>query len=189
MTSGLKTVQVLFEHYGSNANTAYTPIAEYVGQVDLSVEVSRCAYYDDDRQVKIPRYKILDVTIPVWLDATEWAHDEIAWRYAWAMGVDPLWPEAWQRGLLAIGQGKSHLVFACARLLKTKTFRSAFRESLRDQLVAWLDVPLGEHEHRSPFSPRQWEALISHREAAEARRISEGLYGHARYYEGTGVAA
>lgn len=46
----------------------------------------------------------------------------------------------------------------CYALLKTKKFRSKFRESLRNQLVAWLQDPAPSHP--TPFSTRQLEFLV-----------------------------
>lgn len=44
---------------------------------------------------------------------------------------------------------------SCIKLLKTKKFRSSFRESLCTQLRNWLETPFEAREHSRPFSPRQ----------------------------------
>lgn len=52
---------------------------------------------------------------------------------------------------------KSDALNACIQLLKTKNFRSNFRKSCRDQIVAWLEED--EPKYLTPLSPRQMQYL------------------------------
>lgn len=63
-----------------------------------------------------------------------------------------------------------------AKLLKTKKFRSEFRLSLRDQLVAWLELAPADRKYDSPFSPRQWGCLITSFLARKADAMDRSLY-------------
>ena len=49
---------------------------------------------------------------------------------------------------------------AVAQLLRTRVFRSSFRQSLRDQVLVWLDESVNRFER--PLSPRQL-AMITRR--------------------------
>jgi SNF2 family DNA or RNA helicase len=75
-------------------------------------------------------------------------------KYA-EMGIrlPPSVPRDWRERLSSLGTRKQA---AAAQLLGTKNFRSEFRKSLRDQLVAWCS---GFSHRRDPFSERQWNAI------------------------------
>jgi hypothetical protein len=175
-----KVVKVLFEHYGENSYTAKSPVGEWRGQVDLTTQKTACLSSDDDRLVEVDRYAVRDIVLPAWLSADEWARNSVAWGYAWARGVDPEWPESWQRGLLKLSSAKQ---LACARLLGVKNFRSAFRKSLRAQLESWLN---GENGYDSPFSPRQWDCLVDFHATYAAKRIDENTYSRRASNSGAG---
>ena len=60
--------------------------------------------------------------------------------------------------LLSVYGSNSKAMKACAQLLGTKTFRSAFRANLRKQLDSWLE---GKGHYEEPFSPRQIQSLMT----------------------------
>jgi hypothetical protein len=176
----MTTHKVLFQKFGENSGTAPDPVRPYVeGCVDLTKKTTCCLSFDDDRPVEVNLYEVHDVTIPSWMTVEEWISDSIQWKYTWGAGVDPTWPEAWQRGLHRFGTVEARL--AAVKLLKTKKFRSDFRKSLHDQLVAWLETPADQRQHRSPFSGRQWEVLLDTYTHREAKRLEENLYRSNRY--------
>lgn len=53
---------------------------------------------------------------------------------------------------------RSDIYRGCVKLLATKKFRSEFRKSLCNQLIAWLLE--NEPKYASPFSPKQSEYLL-----------------------------
>ena len=167
-----------------NSNSAKSPVAEWTGQVDLEATVTQCLYWDDDRLVTVKRYALKQVTLPAWLPLNEWIRTYITWSYVWGFGADPVWPEAWQRGLGTMGEVERLAVIG---LLKTKNFRNPFRKSLRDQIVAWFETPGDERKFGSPLSRNQWNALIRQRTVWEARQRSAGLYSSHRYSEAGGI--
>lgn len=171
----MKTHQILCQHTGEISYTRKDPVAVYVeGAVDLTETVSCILSSDDWRLVSVAKWEIRSVELPDWLAPEEWIRNTVKWKYAWGMGVDVNWPEAWQRGLAGLEGSEAKLV--CAKLLKTKTFRSAFRQSLRDHLVAWLETPADQRQYGSPFTTRQWECLMSVHTQLEAKRTDEYLY-------------
>ena len=167
----MKTVKLLAEHFGEISYTKHRPIAVWKGQVDLNETKIALLSHDDWHRVEVPRYKIIEVELPDWLDPEEYIRDQISWEWLWRLGTPKEWPKSWQRGLLKLETSAQKL--ACIQLLKTKKFRSTFRESLRDQLVAWLE---GDSEYPSPFSPRQWEALLNSHIRLEAKRRDAAIY-------------
>lgn len=172
-----KTVTFLCEHRGANSYSRHSPVAVWRGQVDLGEKTWACLSFDDDRLVEVPRWSLREVELPDWLDPEEYLRFRFAWEWLWGFGVERDWPEPWQRSLLAVKarDGEAALL-ACIELLTTRSFRSAFRASLHDQLVAWLETPEEDRRYDSPFSRRQWEALLHQHHRIEARRLSNALY-------------
>lgn len=177
-TSGLRTVRVLFEHRGENSDTAYSPVREMAPEETVPVEARTCClYYDDNQLVTINRFKELNLTLPSWLTVEEFASHPSQWTFMWAMGVEKTWSEEWQRRLVRLN---SESQYAYAKLLKTKSFRSEFRKSLRAQLETWLN---GSGAYASPFSPKQQSCVVNGYLAREAKNAATSHYYHLRYHE------
>lgn len=172
----LVTALVLFKQLGENSTSSRDPIGPWEGQVDLDEKTTCCLSSDDDRLVSKDLYEVREVTLPAWLSAREWAANSVDWKYTWGAGVDPSWPEAWQRGLARLRFSDRYWA---AKLLAVKNFRSAFRKSLRDQIVAWLETPAEERRYGSPLSPRQWDCLA--RAPWEPKRVADSLYYDRRW--------
>lgn len=181
----MKTYKILFEHYGENSDTAKSPVAVWDNQVDLSATRTCCTNWDDNSLVSVNRYQVLDVTLPNWLDANEWIRNALKWQWAWDLGVDASWPESWQRWF--IGKASEAAKLAIIKLLKTKNFRSEFRQSLRDQFVQYVETPEEARQYNSPFSPRQWDKLIDKHTTLDARRMSNDIYYAHRHAPHTGA--
>ena len=189
----MKTHKILYRHCGENSDTAkdavavYTEGMTYRGQpVDLAEQIYCCRNWDDNRLVPTRKWAVLEGTLPDWLEPEEWIRHNTRWSWAWGFGMDPEWPESWQRGL-AYGDFSEAQRFGLIKLLRTKKFRSEFRQSLRDQLVAWLETPAEEREYPSPLSPKQFRALLNRWDVKEAERRSSGMYYGFRYREQVGV--
>ena len=168
------THKILLKQTGEISYTPRDPVAVYEeGSVDLS-ETTNCIWSSDDwRQVSVDTWEVREITLPHWLPASEWIRSTTAWKWAWGCGADGL-PETWQRAL-AYGNFSCAERLACAKLLKTKSFRSEFRVSLRMQLVAWIERP-EDREYDSPFSPRQWDKLVNQYIERDAKYLDNALY-------------
>jgi len=172
----MKEWPILFERLGENSDTPPDPVDVWRGQVDLDEEGTYCLSYDDNRPVRVKRYEVRLVTLPDWLDPKEWIRDSVTWKWVWGSGAEAEWPEAWQRGLANMGEVAR---YACIQLLKTYKagrFRSDFRRSLAEHLVEWLETPVTERKHGSPFSRRQWECLYNAHVRRRANQVSSQLY-------------
>lgn len=183
LAAALVSHRVLFVKDGENWTTPASPLRAYNDADEhlLSVKDTFCMSFDNDMPVQGNKYEVHEVVLPAFLSVEEWVADCIDWKYAWAAGVDPTWPEAWQRGIARLESMADKM--ACAKLLATKNFRSEFRKSLRDQLVAWLETPAEARKYGNPFSPRQWDKLVNVYVARDAERLSSDLYRN-RYYRG-----
>ena len=171
----MKTHQILLRQTGEVSYTPRDPVAVYEpGTVDLEETTSCCLSSDDWRLVSTKLWEVREITLPDWLAPEEWLRNTTVWKWAWGCGVDPEWPEAWQRTLAQGGFSCAQRI-ACVKLLGTKKFRSEFRASLKEQLVAWIENPEGRKYDR-PFSQRQWDRLINVYVAREARQLDEALY-------------
>ncbi|MBU0491110.1 MAG: hypothetical protein KKA73_16040 [Chloroflexi bacterium] len=173
----MKLHQILYEQVPfTNIATPMSPRAVWDGDTSWLRVYTQCHYsYDDDRTVEVRRYDVRDVALPDWLPAEEWIAECVKWRWAWGMGAQPNWPEAWQRWL-AYAPDAWPRKLAAIELLSTSRFRSPFRASLREQLVTWLEQPGEEHRYNSPLSDRQWDKLVDRRVRREANQRDRALY-------------
>lgn len=170
-----RTIPVLFEKLGENQTTAASPRRAYVAAEDaplLTQKIRCCVSSDNDMLVDVPRYEVHNVTIPVWMTPEEFCEDYVRWEYTWAAGVDPRWPEHWQRAFLGSGMAQRYV----AGKLLSSDLRSTFRAEAADKIVEWLSTPPAERKYPSPLSGRHWGALTSRYDEIEANRIAEGLY-------------
>ena len=191
--------QIVFIQRGENSTTPRDPFAVLLYQegtklvvrdgrighetsVDLNETVTVCFSSDNDLLVKKNRFEVLEIEIPDWMTPDEWIRDSVGWKYTWEAGVDPKWPEEWQRGLHRFRETSKRM--ACVQLLTTKNFRSDFRRSLRDQLVDWLETAVEFRQYDEPFSRKQWAALIDLRMERQAKNMDTRLYYHARGADG-----
>ena len=174
-----KTVFVKFltEMFGENSTTSKTPVA-VLGEREVNMDetVTCCVSSDFDMLVSVARYGTCEVELPEWLSPAEWLQHQVAWKYAWGFGVEKTWPEAWQRFVAYNCSGASTKRLAVVKLLKTKSFRSNFRASLRRQLETWMATPEGERQYGNPFSSKQWDALCEIHTAREAKCLDNQLY-------------
>jgi hypothetical protein len=183
----MKTHEIVFSRQANeNSDSAPSPLCsvEAAKNLDLTTTQVCCLNWDDNRPVTVNTYKVLTVTLPEFLSPEEWIRNSIAWKFAWAQGVDPMWPEAWQRGLLEMNSFEQ---FICSKLLSTKSFRSDFRRSCRDRIVAWLETPAEDRQYKSPLSSRQLEALAGPNDRRTSDRRSENAYRNSRYRPDLGV--
>ena len=106
--TNLITNEILCEHLGENSDIPRNPVAIWTGPglifrdepVNLEEQVSRCLNWDDAPPVTIKRWEVVDVKLPEWLTPGECIACREEWKFAWGMGVDVNWPEAWQRSLV-----------------------------------------------------------------------------------------
>ena len=99
------------------------------------------------------------------MEPKEFPYREIDWKYyKLSGGTEELGKDAFEKLITLHGA----LQVACIKLLKTKTFKSAFRESLKNQLQAWIN---SENNYRSPFSTKQEHALVTSFDKRESKRI------------------
>ncbi len=168
--------KVLFERRGENSTTSPDPVAPYVeGAVDMNSTVQCCLSYDDDQLIRVLKYDVQDVTLPAWLSVEEWIKTSLKWKWNWGGGVDPTWPEAWQRGLLYFSTLERYVY---AQLLGTKKFRSQFRQAMCHALIEWLEKAPEDRKYPQPLSSGQWGALTKNAPYTlhEATSLGERLY-------------
>lgn len=122
--------------------------------------------------------------LPEWLDeGADLFVDGESWRMCYALGMDPGWSEAWQRGLVKLLQEEPEGlrdgstwgsapadVKACIEYLRWTGLRldgkprqgksAEITRSLREQLVDWLETPESERTYFTPFSVKQWNRCV-----------------------------
>jgi hypothetical protein len=179
--------KLLLQHCGENATTSHEPVAAVLSQegdlvtarwpngktdtVNLNEEKTVCMAWDWDMLTKIRRWELGEQDLPDWMSVDEFLINQVAWKYYLGFGANPDWPRGWFHRLIKLGENAK---YAAIQLLKVKSFRSGFRASLREQLEGWLNDP--QPKYASPFSPRQWEAILNRHVCLAARRTASSLY-------------
>jgi hypothetical protein len=175
MDTKTKRQVVYTRKYNENACTAMNPCTMDPATVDLNATDWFCMSSDNDMRVKARLYEIREIELPEWLGTEEWIRNEIDWAYTWGAGVDPSWPEAWQRSLFTRSFDERYVY---AKLLKTKKFRSAWRQEMRDHLVRWME---GNKEFPHPHSKGEFAKLANFIPTYEVKRVQEEIYRNRRY--------
>ena len=179
----MKQHTLLYAHMGEISYTPMSPVAVYEeGMVDLEETKSALYSSDDFRLTTVKKYDTGAVWLPDWMEPEEYLNNMTSWKWAWGMGANPEWPAIWQRSI-AYDIEEEAKILVVIKLLKTKNFRSSFRQSLRNKLEDWLNTPREEREYDSPFSYKQWDALLNKWVAQEARQRGTALYNN-NYFTG-----
>jgi hypothetical protein len=178
--------RILLQHFGENSTTSKTPAAEVLSQdgdvatvrrngevetVNLKETKTCCLSFDNDMLVQESKYAVCEVDLPDWMSPAEYIRHQVAWKWFLGFGGKPTWPRQWFYRLDKLGEYNR---FAAIKLLNVKNFRSPFRMSLRSQLEAWLKDPNPKYE--SPFSRKQWDAVLDGHTCLAAKRTSQSLY-------------
>lgn len=157
----------------------HLPYEEEIMSANLHRKVVCCRSFDDNSPAEKYLWSVSEVELPDGLSPEEWLENLTEWKFTWGMGCDRSWPITWQRGIRNLQTCAARL--AVCKLLKTKKFRSSFRQSLRDQLVSHFETPIEDRKYPDPLSRKQWGCLITDYIAKEAERISTSLYYSGRH--------
>jgi len=162
----MKMVQFLTRAYGEYNSTPRSIEAPYVGQeFDMITMHPTILSSSDWRPTSKPLYAVEDVSIPEWQDPKD--YNSFAWKWYKAIGGnEDLGKSAYEK-ITAIDNG--HYRLAIVKLLNQKSFRSAFRQSLRLQIEDWLHNPKNIFQY--PFSEKQFTYVITDHIRIEARQI------------------
>ncbi len=96
---------------------------------------------------------LVTVELPVWLSGDEYLASAQRWNSLWAEDGAAGWPESWQRAMLS--PTIRHKGAVCA-LLCDASPKTDFEQSLRSQVISWID---GSRKYDFPLSYRQGESL------------------------------
>jgi hypothetical protein len=127
-----------------------------VGSRDLTEECEVFRASDDNDTVIVKKYEMGTVSIPDKVLTSDYivhhyAIDAIVCRFD--DKADNLTTEQ----IFALSELSHSALDAIATLLKTKTFRSEFRKSIRAQIDAWI---AGKSQYALPLTDRQMNAII-----------------------------
>lgn len=186
----MKKVQILTTHYGENATTPHSPAGPVVKidgnfvtyidwqknevAVDMTTTRKVCVAYDNDMLIETNQYGLAEVELPTWLEPTEWVARITEFKWLWGFGGKEF-PESWQRDMIGFSSAEKYVF---CKLLNQQSFRSEFRKSLRDQVVAWLQTPREERKWGRPLSQKQFRSLFTIYDQREAERIDKRLYSN-----------
>ncbi len=175
----MRTYLILYEMLSEYSTSARDPRRVYRPEqpVDFTQQAGCVLNSDDWRPVSVDRWDVQRVTLPDWLSAEEWIEQRTQWKWAWAFGCDPEWPEAWQRFITYGLKDHEGRRLAVVQLLRS-TPATSFRHSLRLQLIEWLNAPPEQRRFETPFSPKQWGVLTNRWIVRRAHQLSQHLYYH-----------
>lgn len=148
---------ILYYHFGEISYTEKSPIDVYSPESDIDLsEMKSCLSSSDDyRLTSVNAYEVIPVELPENLNPLYWIDRYIRFQYLWGIKGAKELPIAWQIKLLDFSESARN---ACVKLLRTKKFRSDFRQSLYNQLTSWLNDDNPKYD--TPFSNRQWDCLL-----------------------------
>ena len=137
------------------------PLSEYItdrGKADtIGGEMTRAVNCTPDVRELYDRVRTINVKLKHRKEMIEIAKDLNLTTYHEAEKLTQAFP-GWDR---YEWNNRNYFEFkAVAQLLRTRVFRSSFRQSLRDQVLVWLDESVSRFE--KPLSPRQL-AMITRR--------------------------
>ncbi len=95
--------------------------------------------------------KLVEKDLPSWLKSEVYNENKGKFAIVWSLGFPTNIPCG------RILQYPPERIYALAELLKTKKFKSPYRQSLRTQLDEWLENE--DSDFVSPFSAKQWGTL------------------------------
>lgn len=179
---GTKLVTFVTEHRGEVSYTPHDiafPLTDNC-HVDFNETKEALLSSDDFRLVSVKRWGTVELELPSWLSPAEFARSWVAWKWVFGLGASKTWPERWLR-FIASGLRGAAEKLAVIKLLATQKFRSSYRQSLADQLLAWLETPKDSRKYDSPFSPKQWRSLLNAHVTREASQIDAALYRNKSY--------
>lgn len=151
--------KVLAERRGVNITTPPSPVREFQPGDEELLKITEkfCIGFDNNMLVESPRFTVLEVDLPEWLETDVWCDNFIRWNRL--LSNKNLISKFGEKSVRFIDY-PGNCLEAIESLCKTKKFRSEFRKSLFEQLISWMEqeppVVL------SPFSERQWAALLKY---------------------------
>ncbi len=162
----MKTVKFLMRQSGEFVSTPRNIDSPFVGQdYDKTKMADTIRSNDDWRPEPKLMYAIEEIEIPEWMSPDDFSEHNWTW-YKRIGGTEELGKSVYDK---IIGIKNGTLRLACMKLLNTKKFRSSFRESLKNQLVAWIqDI---NPKFKEPFSIKQQHSLCNEYTYQEARQI------------------
>jgi hypothetical protein len=184
------TATFLLRHNGENATTNHDLYAVVVKQegdvvtarrpysdveftVNITEQASRCISFDFDMLTQINLYRVAEVELPEGITPDEWITNSVKFKFLFARGADHNWGGDTLRSLLFLdGQYQ----YAAIRLLRTKNFRSTFRQSMRQQLDQWLATSSEARQYPTPWSGKQFSYLLSTHDLRALRQIDNSTY-------------
>lgn len=165
----------VFKQTGENLDTPRSPWGIWKGQENLEEIIMVLMNWDNWILVPKKLYQVCEVSLPDWVSPVEWAQNvtqQTALKYY--MGYGALeWTKEWFIALNALPGVRE---YACIQLLKTKSFRSDYRKSLRDQLVEWLNTPVETRTYATPLSEKQWFSLLNSNTVRQEKNLSRDIY-------------
>ena len=167
----MATHKIVYKQTGENQGTR-SPIcalADFDGDMDATTSV--CINSGMDMLITVKVYIVKEITLPDTITVDFWLKNHIQLKYVYGAGVPETTSLTLVRWLMDADMTTRVVV---GKLLKTKKFRSAFRQSLRDQLDDWAaqETP----EYAAPLTGRQLAAATHDRDRIEAKNTATRLY-------------
>lgn len=171
----MKTVKLLAEHLGEFQYTSKYPIREFNPEIDEKLLTEKTtALFSSDMWEPVPvnRYEVQEHILPDWCEIDYYIHNIVYFKWYFGFGGKYEWSEQWYKRLTSI---EEYMRYACIKLLNTNC-KSPFKQSLKKQLIQWLDAENTPYLYPTPFSPLQKSYVLDKWTLQEARSKSEALY-------------
>lgn len=151
----MKSIQIIYKRNGENVGTI-VPFCPVNDSINLEEEKAYCIHWDNDMLVTAKVYEVRTIIIPDWMTAKDYCDNWIEYKYTYGLGADETWNAQWIKKLCILEGAKR---YAAIKLLKTKKFRSSYRENICRGLIEWLNgqreigenglvIPVSEYDYR-----------------------------------------
>jgi len=163
----MKAERILYHNYGEISYTSMIP-QKPAGDLpdDYTKQDIRLFSSDDWRLTECTVSEVRTVEIPDWMPAETFCKDHLRLHWIWTAHKSAKTTLTHQQTAALIfiyERSENHdLLVECVKLL-CANLRSTFKQSLKDQLVTWIDqLDEGTNKYNLPFSPKQTAALTAY---------------------------
>lgn len=169
-----KIEKIVFVHpdlaYATYRYLPISPLDSFKG--DLKAMKYDVAYNSDtapQQGADMPKFEIRDVELPGWMTAEYFiAHDylaEIIFNH-FGRDIEQGFYQKWASIHVKAGVD---VLLGIIKLFQQETIRSVFRQSLKDQIMAWFNDPSPRYE--TPLSPLQAMHVLPFKQASRLNRV------------------
>lgn len=156
--------------YATYRYLAYSPVESFKGNLnEMKYDVAYNSDTAPQQGENMPRYQVRDVELPQWMSVESFIRNEyfadIIFNH-FGRDIEQGFYKKWQSIYQKNGVD---VLLGIIKLFQQEVIRSVFRQSLKDQVMAWFNDPSPRYE--TPLSPLQNNYVLPFKRASRLNRI------------------